>query len=202
MKRHFRYKYKCACGIKHAAIPNQPIEKELPGQGLLADVLVNKYQDAMPLYRQMQRYRRFGYEVSDSTLCDWVKACALLLEPIVNTMREDLLLAKKIHTDDTPAPVVKKGKQKTVVSGSILPIKVTRSPFAYMITRLRVVTVALKNTSMNTRVICRQMPTTATTACTRQAISSKLAVWHMVDVSSLMSLTSQKANLMWVISLR
>ena len=113
VKRHHRYKYQCRCGITHAAMPNQPIDKGLPGAGLLADVLVSKYQDAMPLYRQMLRYRRFGFHCPDSTLCDWVKECALLLEPLVQTMREDLLLAKKIHTDDTTVPVLAKGKTKT-----------------------------------------------------------------------------------------
>lgn len=94
-------------------MPNQPIEKGLPGSGLLADVLISKYQDAMPLYRQMLRYRRYGYECPDSTLGDWVKECALLLKPIVRVMRDDLLLAKKLHTDDTSVPVLAKGKTKT-----------------------------------------------------------------------------------------
>jgi len=63
-------------------------------------------QDALPLYRQMLRYRRSGDDVPDSILGNWVKASALLLEPMVNTMREVLPMAKKIHTDDAPVLVL------------------------------------------------------------------------------------------------
>lgn len=115
VKQHVCYKYACRCGqggVVQARLPNFPIDKGLPGPGLLAEVLVSKYQDALPLYRQQQRFRRYGYECADSTLCDWVKQSALLLKPIVDMMRDDLLLAKNIHTDDTPVPVLAKGKTK------------------------------------------------------------------------------------------
>jgi transposase len=115
VKRHVCYKYACRCGlggVRCAVMPNQPIEKGLPGAGLLAEVLVSKYQDALPLYRQMLRFRRLGYECSDSTLGDWVRDCSFLLEPLVVAMRRDLLRAQKLHTDDTPVPVLAKGKTK------------------------------------------------------------------------------------------
>lgn len=115
VKAHVRYKYHCPCNpnaIVTAPMPNQPIDKGLAGAGLLADVLIAKYQDAMPLYRQSQRFTRHGINIADTTLCDWVKQCAFLLSPIVDAMRKDLLLSKKIHTDDTPLPVLHKGKTK------------------------------------------------------------------------------------------
>lgn len=116
VKRHIRYKYACGCGlggVKMAAMPNQPIDKGLPGPGLLADVLINKYQDAMPLYRQMMRFARHGYSCSDSTLGDWVRESTFLLQPIVERMKQELMSARKIHTDDTPVSVLGKGKTRT-----------------------------------------------------------------------------------------
>ena len=115
VKRHVCYKWACACGqggVKTASLPNQAIEKGIAGPGLLAEVLVSKYQDAMPLYRQMLRFKRLGFEISDSTMGDWVAECAFLLKPLVDVMREDLKLSKKLHTDDTPVPVLAKGKTK------------------------------------------------------------------------------------------
>ena len=72
IKEHVRYKYVCrACEmIVSAPLPPQLIEKGLPGPGLLAEVIVNKYQDALPLYRQEQRFGRLGIELNCSTLCD------------------------------------------------------------------------------------------------------------------------------------
>lgn len=115
--RHIRHQYVCrtpGCNcIKIATMPNQPIEKGLPGPGLLAEVLTSKYQDSLPLYRQMLRFKRLGYSCSDNTLGDWVKECAFLLQPVVELMQTTLFAAKKIHTDDTVVPVLQKGKNTT-----------------------------------------------------------------------------------------
>ena len=115
VKQHIRYKYVCrhGCCVKIVPLPAQPIDKGIPGPGLLADVLVSKYQDAMPLYRQTLRFKRYNMELSDSTLCDWVMQSATLLEPIVIAMKNNLLDHVKIHTDDTTVPVLAKGKTKT-----------------------------------------------------------------------------------------
>lgn len=116
-KEHIRYKYGCNCCksyVKTAPMPEQPIDKGLAGAGLLAEVLINKYEDALPLYRQQKRWARLGYELPRSTLCDWVMQCALRLKPIVEAMREQCLLpAHKIHTDDTPFPILAQGKTHT-----------------------------------------------------------------------------------------
>lgn len=114
VKEHIRYKYGCRCCKRHVAtapLPSQPIDKALAGSGLLAEVLVNKYQDALPLYRQQQRWARLGYELPRSTLCDWVMQCAERLQPIVEAMKLQCLLpARKIHTDDTVFPILDTGK--------------------------------------------------------------------------------------------
>lgn len=107
--RHERPKYACrACqdGVKIAELPAAPIEKGLPGPGLLAHVAVAKYDDHLPLYRQQEMFRRQGVEIARSTMGDWVEAVAELLDPVVGEMAKDLLLSKAIHTDDIPIPVL------------------------------------------------------------------------------------------------
>lgn len=115
VKEHIRYKYACkyGCQVSIADMPEQPIPKGIPGPGLLSDVLINKYQDSLPLYRQSLRFKRYGIDIPGSTLCDWVGKCAALLEPIVSKIKDDLLSHSKIHTDDTTIPVLSKGKTKT-----------------------------------------------------------------------------------------
>jgi len=113
---HQRYKYACRCcqSIITAPMPEQPIDKGLAGPGLLAETLISKYQDHLPLYRQEKRYERLGYPIARSTLCDWVMACADRLAPIVKGMEEDMLLCSpKIHSDDTIIPVLSKNKTHT-----------------------------------------------------------------------------------------
>lgn len=114
---HVRIKYgcqRCKGNIVTAALPAQPIDKGLPGPGLLAEVILNKYQDHLPLYRQEQRFARLGIDLPRSTLCDWVMQSAFLLEPIAGLMKIDALLPGiRIFTDDTPVPVLAKGKTHT-----------------------------------------------------------------------------------------
>ena len=110
---HRRYKYSCFCckTLYMAPMPEQPIDKGLAGPGLLAETLIAKYQDHMPLYRQEKRYERLGYSIARSTLCDWVDACADRLKPIVAAMHTDMLVrSPKIHSDDTIIPVLRKEK--------------------------------------------------------------------------------------------
>ena len=114
VKKHIKTKYGCknGCCVKAATMPIQPIPKGIPGPGLLAEVIVNKYQDALPLYRQSLRFKRHGIDIPDTTMCDWVSQTATLLKPLVELMRIELLNVSKIHTDDTPVPVLAKGKTK------------------------------------------------------------------------------------------
>lgn len=115
VKQHVRFKY-AGCGnedkVLTAPMPNQPIDKGLAGPGLLADVIVNKYDDHLPLNRQSERLSRSGIDISRKTLCDWVMRCADLLKPIVEVMRKDILLFPKIHTDDTKVPIQSESKTK------------------------------------------------------------------------------------------
>ena len=116
VKRYIRYKY-AGCPnsnkVQTAPMPRQPIDKGLAGPGLLADVLIKKYDDHLPLYRQSEILARHKINISRSTLCGWVAQCAFLLEPIVKIIQKDLLKSPKIHTDDTTVPVQEKNKTKT-----------------------------------------------------------------------------------------
>jgi transposase len=105
---HIRPKYACASCAAHVAIAPrlpEPIERGLPGTGLLAHVVTSKFADHLPLYRQEGIFTRNGVELSRSTMCDWMAACAGLLEPIVGAMARRVLSSKAIGTDDTPVPV-------------------------------------------------------------------------------------------------
>jgi transposase len=113
--RHVRPKYSCArCEqIVQAPAPSRPIERGLAGPGLLAHVLVSKYCDHLPLYRQSQIYAREGIELDRSTLAEWVGGASALMQPLVDALGEYVLGAEKLHADDTPVPVLAPGTGKT-----------------------------------------------------------------------------------------
>lgn len=113
--RHVRTKLsctKCDC-IVQAEAPSRPIERGLAGPGLLAHVLVSKYCDHLPLYRQSEIYARQGVELERSTLADWVGGASKLLGPLVDALRRYVMAAGKLHADDTPVPVLAPGTGKT-----------------------------------------------------------------------------------------
>jgi transposase len=115
---HARIKYACPhCQDKVVigSLPIKPIDKGLPGPGLLAHVVTSKYADHLPLNRLEGIFQRQGVELSRSTLGGWVAASASMLSPIVAAMKTDLLASRKIHSDDTSVPVLdpEQGKTKT-----------------------------------------------------------------------------------------
>jgi transposase len=113
--RHVRPKFACACcdHIAQAAAPSRPIERGLAGPGLLAHVLVSKFADHIPLYRQSVMYAREGVELDRSLLAKWVGHGATLLQPLVDALRRHVMTATKLHADDTPVPVLEPGNGKT-----------------------------------------------------------------------------------------
>jgi len=113
--RHVRRKLSCTrCErMVQAAAPSRPIERGLAGPGLLAHVLVSKYADHLPLYRQSEIYARAGVELERSTLADWVGATSALLDPLVEALRRYVFDCGKLHADDTPVPVLAPGTGKT-----------------------------------------------------------------------------------------
>jgi transposase len=113
--RQVRPKLACAkCErIVQAEAPSRPIERSMAGPGLLAHVLVSKYADHLPLYRQSEIYAREGVELDRSTMADWVGGASQLLEPLVEEVRRYVMTASKLHADDIPVPVLAPGNGKT-----------------------------------------------------------------------------------------
>ncbi|MFO7476767.1 MAG: IS66 family transposase [Methyloceanibacter sp.] len=112
-----RVRPKLSCGgcdrIVQAPAASRAIERGLAGPGLLAHVLVAKYSDHLPLYRQVEIYAREGVELERSTLAGWVGGASRTLQPLVEAVRRHVLDASRIHGDDTPVPVLDPGRGKT-----------------------------------------------------------------------------------------
>jgi transposase len=109
--RHVRPKFCCShCDtVVEAPAPSRPIAGSYAGPGLLAHVLVSKYADHVPLYRQSEIYAREGVDLDRSTLAGWVGASSALLAPLVEAVRRHVFSAAKLHADDAPG----NGKTKT-----------------------------------------------------------------------------------------
>jgi transposase len=113
--RHVRPKYACRrCeAITQAPAPALPTPRGRAAPGMLAHLLVSKYLDHLPLYRQSTIYARDGLDLDRSTLSDWVGQAVWLLQPIVEGIRRHVFAAEKIHGDDTPVPVLEPGLGRT-----------------------------------------------------------------------------------------
>jgi transposase len=113
--RHVRPKFACKkCErVVEAPAPSRTIEHGPVESGLLAHVLVAKYADHCPLFRQSEIYTREGVDLDRSTLAGWVGAASELLAPLVDALRKHVLSVAKIHADDTPVPVLAPGNGKT-----------------------------------------------------------------------------------------
>jgi len=113
--RHVRPKFACsACDrVVEAPAPSRPIAYGLAGPDLLAHVLVSKFGDHQPLYRQSEIFAREGIDLDRSTLAGWVGAASELVAPLVDEIRKHVLAGSKVHGDDTPVPVLAPGNGKT-----------------------------------------------------------------------------------------
>jgi transposase len=115
VERHVRGKWVCnVCEkIVQAPVPPHVIDKGIPTAGLLAQVLVSKYANHMPLYRQEEIYARSGVPIPRSTMAEWVGACGVRLQPLVDAMKSLLLKRSVLHADETPMPTLRPGLKKT-----------------------------------------------------------------------------------------
>jgi transposase len=113
--RHVRPKLSCrSCeSIAQAPAPSLPIHRGLASPGLLSHVLVAKYCDHLPLYRQAEIYARKGVELDRSTMADWVGQSARLMRPLVEAVGLHVMSAERVHADDTTVPVLDPGRGKT-----------------------------------------------------------------------------------------
>ncbi len=103
---------KCDC-IVEAPAPSRPIDRGIAGPGLLARILTSKYGEHTPLNRQTEILARQGVELSRSLLSNWVDACCRLMAPLDEALYHYVMDCRKLHTDDTPVPVLAAGRKKT-----------------------------------------------------------------------------------------
>jgi transposase len=129
--QHIRHKYACkpcaqGCDkcdskaqIEIAEKPDQPINKGLPGPGLLAHVITSKLGDHLPLYRLEKIFARHHVHIARSTMCAWMLASGELVQPLVNLMASRVRESKVIHTDETRVPVQDEKVEGKCKSGRI-----------------------------------------------------------------------------------
>ena len=115
VERHIRGKWACTkCQtLTQAPVPPQVIDKGIATAGLLAQVLVAKFADHLPLYRQEAIFERAGYGITRSTLGAWVGACGVQLQPLVDALKQAILARTVLHADETPVAMLKPGNGKT-----------------------------------------------------------------------------------------
>ncbi len=113
--RHIRTKLSCrACDTVVAApAPDHAIARGRAGVGLLSHIVVSKYDDHLPLYRQAEIFAREGISLETSTLSGWVGATAAALQPLIDALAAEVMASDALHVDDTPVPVLAPGTGKT-----------------------------------------------------------------------------------------
>ena len=114
-------KYACACTVHTATKPPQPIAKSLAGASLLAQVIVGKIADHLPLYRQAKMFKRFGIDISDQTMGGWMRQTAELLKPLYDRLKAFVLSSKVVGTDDTQVRVLDPYYPKSSRKGRFWP---------------------------------------------------------------------------------
>jgi transposase len=104
-------------GVLIADLPVRPIEKCIAGVGLLTQILIEKYLDHLPLYRQVARFKRVGVPIPESTIGDWVKQSCILLTPLYEALKKQVLNAHYLMADETPIQVLDKEKKGSTHRG-------------------------------------------------------------------------------------
>lgn len=98
-------------GILIGSLPQRPLEKSMAGEGLLSQILIDKYVDHLPLHRQMQRFERAGVKIPYATLSGWVTETCNLITPLYEGLKKEVLKTNYLHADETPIRVLDRGKK-------------------------------------------------------------------------------------------
>ena len=98
-------------GVIIAPLPSMPIERGIAGPGLLANIIIEKYVDHLPLYRQIERYKREGVIIPSSTMSDWISDCSKLITPLHETLKRIVLTSRYLQVDETPIQVLDRAKK-------------------------------------------------------------------------------------------
>ena len=175
--RTVREKHACTqCdAIVQAPAPSRPIERGIAGPGLLARVLISKYAEHTPLYRQSEMYGRQGVELSRSLLSGWVDACCRLLSPLEEALQDYVLTDGKLHADDTPVPVLLQAIRKRRPGGYGPTFVTTVTPGQRWRRRCGSLTARTEKASIRRPILrgsvvyCRRMHTPGSTSCTGMA---------------------------------
>ncbi|EHX40630.1 transposase IS66 family protein [Escherichia coli DEC12C] len=175
--RTVREKHACTqCdAIVQAPAPSRPIERGIAGPGLLARVLISKYAEHTPLYRQSEMYGRQGVELSRSLLSGWVDACCRLLSPLEEALQDYVLTDGKLHADDTPVPVLLPGNKKTKTGRLWTYVRDDRNAGSTLRRRCCSLTARTEKASIRRPILrgsvvyCRRMHTPGSTSCTGMA---------------------------------
>jgi len=119
VRRFVRPKYALAEGegVIIGKLPSQPIDKCMAGPGLLAQIIIDKYVDHLPLYRQEQRFSRVGITLAPSTLCNWKSSVCSLITPLYDAMAKEVLQTNYLHVDETTIKVLDQDKKGTTHRG-------------------------------------------------------------------------------------
>jgi transposase len=119
VNRYVRPKYVIAenKSIIIAPMMERPLPKAIVGPGLLAQIIIDKYVDHLPLYRQMERFKREGINIPYSTIGDWIKNGCTLIDPLYESLKKLIVQSNYLHADESPIKVLDKDKKGTTHRG-------------------------------------------------------------------------------------
>jgi transposase len=117
VRRFVRPRYVLDDTIIIADLPSRPLPKAIAGAGLLAQIVIDKYGDHLPLHRQQQRFSRDGLNIPYSTITDWVGSTCTLITPLYEALKKKVLQSTYLHADETPLKVLDKDKKGSTPRG-------------------------------------------------------------------------------------
>jgi len=129
VKKYIRPKYALPKeeGVVISSLPSLPIPKGNAGPSLLSHILIGKYVDHLPLYRQQKQFNRLGVEISDKTICGWVAASCELLTPLYEKLMHKVQQSGYIQADETPIKVLDKDKKRDTHKGYYWVVRPVKS---------------------------------------------------------------------------